>query len=223
MKDLTHVDGVEVIERQKAIVQIDDPSVASLHMKPGVAMKTVDQVLLADERIIYQCTHHADPDCTFSADKIRSVTAHQRTHGGKATANRASKELAVVQARADALETELTLRKQRQSLGGKKAAVTRASRRGNAHAMAPSEIGGRGSPERSASTVGDIDLATQAQRVIAAFNAMQDGIDEFQKVFIGYMRAAQSASTPPVIDPQILAKAQQYDAMKAAMKAMQDL
>jgi hypothetical protein len=222
MKDLTHIDGVEVISRQKAVVAADDSAVGNLPgVFPGQVMKTVDEVLLIDERTVYQCTHHADDDCTYSAPSVRSVTAHQRVHGGKAVAKRAQATIDAALAEAAQAKAELEARKQRRSEGSKQGAITRK----NNLVAAPPEIGGKNTTSQSgnANVVGNEDLAKAAQNVIVAFNAMQTCADEFQRVLIGYMRMAQTASEAPSIDPQILAKAHQYDAMKAAMKAMNDL
>ena len=215
MKDLTKIDGVDVIERQEVIVPDDDPAVIALRMKPGTKITTVHQVLLADERVIMQCMHPLGPDCEYTAATLRSVTAHQRTHGAKAMSKRADAAIAEATARATAAETELAERKQRRSDGSKQAAITR---RQKVHA--PTEIGSSKTNQAHREPIGDVDIAKAAQNVITAFNAMQTCADEFQKVLIGYMRLAQTASETPAIDPQIIAKASEYDKLQAAFKLL---
>lgn len=221
MKDLTTVNGFKVVERQPARVAVDDPAVGHLQgAVAGAAIRTVDEVLLENEQVIFQCVHPAAPDCDYTGASPRSVTAHQRSHGGKAVASKAAREVAAAQAEAEAAKAELAARIQRRSDGSKKGAQTRMATK----AHAPQEIGGRSGEHGPGRTiVGDTDLARAAQRVITAFNAMQTCADEFQKVLIGYMRMAQTASEAPAIDPQILAKAQQYDVLKAAMNGLSSI
>lgn len=70
----THVDGVQVIERQPA----EGP-----HPHPGkngmlVPFTGVNQVLLADGRVIYECDH---PACTpYRNVKMQSVVSHMSKH-----------------------------------------------------------------------------------------------------------------------------------------------
>lgn len=210
MKDLTSINGVAVIAREKATMPVpNDPT-------RSAAIDTVDQVLLADATVIFQCVHKNDPDCAYTAQAVRSVTAHQRSHGDRIIAKQAL-------ARATAAETELAERIRRRSEGTKKGNETKAAlKAGGGTTRVPAEVGGRGGPKangnEASSAIGDKELAKMAQNVITAWNALREAEDALQNVLIGYMRAAQTATeNPPVIDPQIVAKAKAYDDLKNQM------
>jgi len=204
MKDLTHVKGVEVIAREKAIV---DETISGLESARGSLFKTVDKVLLANDTTVYQCMHPLAEDCDYSADGIRSVTAHQRSHGAKAIAKTAAVELAVKEAELAEFKERQARQFQNRSNGAKKAAETRKTTK----MQAPGEVG---RPDvKNAKVVGDGELAREAQRVVTAFNAMQTAADEFQRVMVGYLRMAQT-KTEVVIDPVILDKARRWDDMQ---------
>lgn len=68
----------------------------------------------------------------------------------------------------------------------------------------PSEVG---SSKREPRT----DLEVASRHVVTAFNAMQDAINEFQRVFLGYMRLAATSAVPTAPDPELVAKAEKWD------------
>lgn len=206
MKDLTKVGNIEVITREKAKITPE----MTIPGPVGSVIRTVDIVLLADETTVFQCVHPDGGDCVYTADNVNSITAHQRAHGPKAIAKAAQARAKEATAELETVREKQAKTFQNRSAGAKKAHVTRQARR--AAAPRPTEIGGRSGKTDAA--VGDEDLAKAAQRVITAWNALQECTNEFQNVFIGYMRMAQTASVPPAIDPQILAKARQYDELK---------
>lgn len=211
MRDLTQVNGVKVEARERA--KYTEDSRPSPLVKPGTEVPSVDEVLLADGTVIFQCVHPSSDDCVYTNTNLRSVTAHQVAHGKR----RIEREAREATQRAAAAEAELNERKQRRSEGSRKGHLTRVATR-TTPASVPVEVGGRGgvkvNGKEASSAIGDAELAKQAQRVITAWNALQECTNEFQNVFIGYMRMAQTASVPPAIDPQILAKAKQYDELK---------
>lgn len=206
---LTHVDGVEILERQKAIGM----SGTAIEGKP---LESVDMVLLADGRTLFHCVHKNAVDCEYTNESVGSITSHQRTHSDRMEAKRAKEKADELAAQLAEIEAEKARKKANYTAGARKAAETKAAKR----AQAPSEIGGAGNGHvRAAGTVtksviGNTDLAEQAQKVIIAFNAMQASADEFQKVLLGYMRMAQTITDAPAIDPEIIEKAKKYDALK---------
>jgi len=212
---MTHVDGVEIVARQKAVG-------APGSVGEGAEIQSVEQLLLADDRIVFHCVHKNAVNCEYTNAVMGGVMSHQRSHSDRMMAKRANEKVDELAAQLAEVEAEKARKKANYSAGAKKGQETRKTRQ----LQTPSEVGGVGNGHRvtrgepSKSVVGDDDLAKQAQRVIIAFNAMQDATDEFQKVFIGYMRQAQICSERPeaVIDPQILAKARQYDIIQAALK-----
>lgn len=213
MKDLTKIRvndvDITIIARQRARYTADNRP--NLMVSPGTEVPTADEILLGDGTVLYQCMHPGNEDCAFTHPNLRSVTAHQTAHGKR----RVEREAREAAARAEAAERELAERIERRSNGSKQAAQTRRQKRegGAPHIEnVPLEIAGAG-PKGRGKPIGDEELAKMGQRVIAAYNAMQDAADEFQKVLIGYLRAAQAASEcqPAAIDPDILAKAEKWD------------
>lgn len=214
---LTHIGGVEIIERQPAVAA--EGSVAN-----GATINAVEQLLLADGTTTFHCVHKNAKDCEYVNPVLGGVTSHQRTHSDRMMAKRAQEKADELAAQLAEIEAAKAQKKANYSAGARKGAETKAAKK----AQMPSEIGGQGNAtctedkksEPSKSVVGDTDLAKQARGVIKAWNALQDASDQFQNVFIGYMRAAQVASEAPAIDPQIVAKAAQYDAIQAALKGI---
>lgn len=212
---LTHIGGIEIIERQPAVAM--EGSVAN-----GATINAVEQLLLADGTTTFHCVHKNAKDCEYTNAVLGGVTSHQRTHSDRMMAKRAAEEKAALQAQLDEINAQKAKTFANRSAGAKAAHETRKQR---ARVTGPSEIGGMGNAQAktdagSKSVIGDTDLAKQARGVIKAWNALQDASDQFQNVFIGYMRAAQVASEAPALDPQIVAKAAQYDAIQAALKGI---
>lgn len=88
--DLTQVDGVKVEARKPAEgIAPDGLSMSEI--------KTVDEILLTDGRVLYQCVYPVY-GCGKTFETPRSVTAHQRMHGGKTRARAAEKQLAQIDA-----------------------------------------------------------------------------------------------------------------------------
>lgn len=196
MKDLSSViiddKTLKVVERTKAKYTEDDsPSPQAVNKE----ITTVDELLLEDGRVINQCMHPAAEDCVYLNERAMKVTAHQAAHS-------ASYRLRQTERKLREAEAELAQRKQRQREGGLKAAETRKTNRMSVPAEA-------GHPRKAEGEL--TDLETAARRVVIAFNAMQDATDEFQRVFLGYMRLASTAAAPVAPDPTIVEKAAKWD------------
>lgn len=207
---MTHVNGVEIIERQKATGMVGSVS-------EGVQINAVDELLLADGRTVFHCVHKNAVNCEYTNDSVGSVTSHQRTHSDRMEVKRAKEREAELAAQLAAAEAEKAARKANYTAGAAKGAATKAAKK----LHTPTEIGGAGRRNAegtlSKSVIGDVDLAKKAQQVIIAYNALQDAHDQFQNVFLGYMRAAQTATQSTPIDPEILEKAKKYDALKGML------
>lgn len=195
MKDLTQIDGVAVIERTKArFTKGDTPNDAVV----GREISTVDEVLLANEQVIFQCMSPRDDDCTYTAPTAKQVTTHQVKHGR----NQIRLKLQAAEAELAEFKKKAERTRANRSAGAQQAAQTKALKR-----MAqPAEVG---APDTEPTT----DLGAKARRVIIAFNAMVEAQSEFERTLTGYMRAAEVAANPPVpeVDPVILEKAQYWD------------
>lgn len=220
---LTEVDGKAVIERQSARFGGDEDSARPHNVTPHTLISSIDELLLADGSTVFHCVHKNAVNCTFTAAGRSSVMSHQRTHSDRMEAKRAKEKADGLTAQLAQIEAEKEQKRANYSAGAKKGLETRRAKL----LQTPSEVGGAGNGMRtgakigepSKSVIGDADLARKAQQVIIAYNALQDAHDEFQNVFLGYMRAAQVATAEkPVIDPQILAKARQYDIIQNALK-----
>jgi len=213
---LTHVNGVEIVERQKAIG-------ATGTVGEGAQIQSVDELLLADGTTMFHCVHKNAVDCEYVNPVMGGVMSHQRSHSDRMVAKRALADAAAKQAELDEINAKKAAEFERRSAGMRNAHANRKARQ----LQTPSEAGGAGTGKHvskiaapSKSVIGDADLAKKAQQVIIAYNALQDAHDQFQNVFLGYMRAAQVASEKPTIDPQIVAKAAQYDIIQGALKGI---
>jgi hypothetical protein len=193
VKDLTKIDGVAVIERVKAKMKNIGLSGAN-----GAEISSVDEVMLADERVVYQCVSPDDPDCGYWNVNPRSVTAHQRTHGRSGLRRQlkaANNELNELKAHRE------RVRANRQR-GAQQAAETKKAQR----LTIPAEVG---HPMKGEDSLTNLEAASR--RVVTAYNAMQEAADEFQRVFLGYMRLAATAAAPTPINPELIAKAEKWD------------
>jgi hypothetical protein len=211
---LTHIEGVEIIERQPATAMAG--SIAE-----GATISAVEQLLLADGRTVFHCIHKNAVDCEYINTVLGGVTSHQRTHSDRMEAKRATAKAEELAAQLAEIEAEKRRKRENYRQGAIKGQETRRAKQ----AQAPSEVGGVGNGTAkpgtvSKSVIGDADLAKKAQQVIIAYNALQDAHDQFQNTFLGYMRAAQVVTDKPAIDPQIVAKAAQYDIIQSALKGI---
>jgi len=244
---MTHVNGVEIIERGPALFS---DSNRPANVPAGTVFSTAEELLLADGTSVFHCTHRNAKGCEYTNISLNGMTSHQRAHSDRMVAKRVTAELEAAQAKeaarranyaagaAKGNETKKANRERGTRLDLSQAVadveLDKVEKTDGAHTQLPSKL--RTSPAMSVpseanhgrpgsggkrSLVGDIDLAKQAQGVIRAYNAMQAAHDQFQAALLGYMRNAQLCTEQPAIDPQILAKAAQYDAIQAALKGIQ--
>lgn len=115
------ISDVEVVERQKAVVE----DVRIGFEGKRMTLSTIDEVLLKNGEVVFQCVHPKGDGCVKTYDSPRSVLAHQKIHAPRAEARRLQVELDQVKAEKEAAAKELAERKRRQAEGGKKAAATR--------------------------------------------------------------------------------------------------
>jgi len=196
----------EIVGREKAVTDETMTPIASMQ---GKELRSVDRILLADERELFQCVHAANPNCGYTANTIRSVTAHQRTHSGAAVAKQKQAEVDAANERAAAAEQALNERKQAASDRAKKAAATRESRKydKNDEVAAPT------------TTTTNVNAASKEvtlliQRVQLTANAVDDATEAHRKAVLNLVKFINDH---PAVDPQIIAKAKQYDVLKAAL------
>jgi len=192
MKDLSVIDGVKVIERSQATM---DETNAPNPMAVGKPVKTVDEVLLEDGRVVFQCRHPRDEDCAYWRDRLKSVTAHQVVHGPKNRAIRAERELAESRTRAEQERRNRSNGQRRRLDRGE----DRVRRRISTPLPVPTEI-------TQAAANGNTDLERAAKAVIIAYNAMTEAQRELERVFIGYMRLSATG-----VDSEVAAKAEKWD------------
>lgn len=191
-------DGREVVTRTPAKLSVplrDEP----------VPIGTIDEVLLVDGSVVFQCVHPGLVDnepCTYVSDNGVSVRAHQKIHGKVAQMRRAQRELETVR-------TELEQRIQRRSEGAKRAAQTRLTQRAN----------GRTDKHVSSPTDASPTDATAVDHALAQLEKMICSLaDQLPAITleIGVIRAA--VRELPNVDPSVLAKAQQFDALRGMFR-----
>jgi hypothetical protein len=191
MKDLTKVNGIEVVVRENA--HITSPN----DITRTTETPSIHRLLLVNDTEIFQCMHKNGVDCTYTAQTAKSVASHQRTHSDALLARRAVE-------RANAAEKELAERKQRRADGSRKGAQTRRQRNDEVNAMdvivAP--------PGQSKT------LAQAINRVTITANAVDDALEAHRGAVLNLIKITNEI---PAVDPQIIAKAKQYDILKSAL------
>lgn len=107
--DVIVIDGktVEVVARQEA------RQASTLTDGATVAIPTVHELLLIDDRTVYQCVHPLRGNCMYYNLKCTSVISHQRVHG----ANAKAKEAKAAQAALAKVAAEKEAEFQRRSAG----------------------------------------------------------------------------------------------------------
>lgn len=195
MKDFSHVNGVKVEARNHA--RYTEETRPNQLVKVGTELTVVDELLLADGTVTFQCMHPLDEDCTFVSPNIRSVTAHQSAHTKRSA--RTARETAAELARTKA---ELDARQRRKSEGGVKAAKTRAERQQLANGAKTN--GTHSTPE----------VEQLRMRVVITHDAVQAALDEHQAAVVAFVKASGAAVPPDVIE-----KAAKWDALMANLKS----
>jgi hypothetical protein len=202
------IDNVRVVARQKARM-----------VTPGskgipVEHRDIDEVLLEDERTVFQCAHR-NGQCDKYWDKPESVRAHVKTHADRMTAKRALAEAEQAQARAVQAEAELAARVARKSEGSKRGAETLKAKRAAA-AAAAAEANGHAPVETLA-----LPSNAQVQAIGVAIEGAIDQLGEMAHQFDQVRRSLQTtlhqlSTLEPIapVDPEVLDKAAAFDAMQ---------
>jgi hypothetical protein len=120
----SEIDGVMVETRIPAKLLVPSRSEPHPHT-------TIDEVLLVNGEVLFECVHPNRGDCTFTATSAVSVRAHQKAHGPMAEARRLQRELAAAEAERAQATAELEERIKRRSNGSRKGAETRRRKRGD--------------------------------------------------------------------------------------------
>ena len=183
-KDLTQIDGVAVVARDTA--RMANPN---LGLTGTVPITTVHEVLLENrDTAIFQCMHPNGPDCTYTADTVRSVTAHQRMHSDRKL-----------------LQEELARRAastERRRAGAIKAAETRAAKKTKQNGAS------QHSPENT-----EDDYTRRA--ALDEYDRGSDMIIEGMRVC---QSALDNLAGLPLLDPAIVEKARKWDALRANLQ-----
>lgn len=197
-------DGRTVVQRVKAKLQVpfqDHP----------VENSTVDELLLDDGNVVFQCAHPdpipgATEPCSYLSDNGVSVRAHQKSHGRTAHARFFQEQATKALIEAEKTAAELKARKQRQVEGGKKAAETRKTRQNGSHSTNVEQA-----KQLSRDLQSDINLlAVEVNRVARDLTVISDGLRELQS----------KLKNTPLVDAETLEKAQRFDVIQASLSGL---
>lgn len=198
--DMTYVEvepGNRVAVAQRVRAKMTDGN------NPGSELRDVDEVLLANGDIVYQCVSRAG-GCGATWPNPRSVLSHLKTHQGVYAARRAQQELADYRAQ---VEADAAAGKEKRSAVARKAVAVREARKA---AKSVPTSGTEPFSRPSSNTEKDVQMAR-----VAAMDEMDRGwdlIDEGRKaVEAGAMTLAQ-LSRPT--DPELVEKAAKWDNMR---------
>lgn len=181
--DMTQVNGVAVIERTKA--KMTDGN------NPGSELRDVDEVLLADDSVVYQCVSRAG-GCGEVWPQARSVLSHLKVHQGVFATKRVQQELAEVSAENERLKR-----------------VARESDRRRAKRDTQSAEGVK--TERVSKPLDD-DTRMARTAALDEIARGSDLVEEGLKII--EVGAVQLANMAQPIDPTIVEKAAKWDNMK---------
>lgn len=204
--DYSQVDGVKVESRAPAKILLHNPQSGK---KESRALDGIDEVLLADGRVLFQCCHRPN-GCGRTWDSARSVMSHLKVHIGRAAVKRAEDRVAELEEQLAAAErqvTSLTGMKERRDA---KIMALQADLRLQAsrHATAFAEL--------QAAVVSAQDTGDPITR--AAYNEAMSKLDKRSNELIGQLRELFADvggllvhAGPP--DAELLDKAQKWDEM----------
>lgn len=202
--DRSSVENTAVVARQKA-------TLSAYNLRDGGSAPhnypSIDEVLLADERTVYQCASPRDPNCNFTAETGESVRAHQKVHSNGAEARKLAKENAK-------LAAELAERKRRRVEGSIRGAETR---RANGH-------GKVGKVGKAVELTGDTPRSADVDEIRQQLTALTDVVgriaDELDVVVRGIEAARKSVENLPAVDPAVAAKAARFDELQLSMRSI---
>lgn len=191
----------DVIDGQR----VDTRAVADVPIpwKDGESYKSkdIDEVLLADGRIVFQCSHRHER-CNYWNVNVTSVQTHQRIHSGDSRAKRAEQELAKTRDEARAAQEELEKQRRRRSEAVKRAHVTRKAKK-NGHAS---------DADVSATRAVSVDeLRQQLKQVGEDFTIIVRQVEQMAGHFITIVDMLDELQ---VTDPELAEKAAKYDALR---------
>ena len=200
------IDGSPVILRQ--IARLMTP--ASRHEDGLSPTYGVDECLLEDGRTVFQCVHPDGLDCVYWAPKGESVRSHLRIHvlpKRKAEQDRIKAELAELQAR----ESQRLLNYKK---GAQKAAKTREQNRKNGQEQTESQV-----------TMSADEFSQELKKAIKTMGGVLDGlyrannliVAASDKMEIAYASLENLADVDSLTDPELMAKADSWDAMQALL------
>lgn len=202
MKSDTLSDGRKIIERTPAKLKV--PS-----YEEPVAHATIDEILLDDGTVVFQCVHPdpipgTDKPCDYISDLGVGVRAHQKAHGKVAYARHAQIIADEAVRRAEQVEAELNERKRRKSEGAKKGHEAR-KRNGSVPVTNDPQVG------ELATLHNALEALDRTHNLMSSLiGPMSEDIQTIRKILSGLTIG---------VDPEIIDKAAKFDALRDAFKS----
>lgn len=196
-------DGRKVIARTPALLPVPN--------QPDRPCTTIDEVLLEDETVVFQCVHpNPIPGTTGKCDRLAdnpiSIRSHQKLHGKVAQARHATREAQKAETARQLLEQELADRRKRQVEGGKKAAETRKK---NQNGSAPKTTPVAAANQLANGIQATLNLLTvQVERIATDLGGIIDDLRDVRR----------QVNELPAADPDVVRKAQRFDEIQAALR-----
>lgn len=187
-KGIDTLNGLKVITRTPA-------ELWNTVKQADVILTTVNAVLLEDESTLFECAHPNGAGCDYTSENVRSVLAHQRAHGAQMLLKKA--------------QQELEERKARQVEGGKKAAQTRAANKANGKSDVTVV------PEAENATDASIGVSLDAIEAVA--ETLEKSIADLDAAVLQLRIDIKRVKLQKTVDPELLAKAEKYDALKGIL------
>jgi hypothetical protein len=209
VKSDTLADGRKVIERTTAKLKIpsyDEP----------MPCTTIDEVLLDDGAVVFQCVHPdpipgTDGPCMYVSANGTGVRAHQKVHGKMAQARWATAEATRNAERAAQAEAELAESRRRKSESGKKAAETRKAKRVNG-SETPSLANGELDFAALDRTISQLTVTTQV-----IIDDLTGTVESLADVLESIKEVREHVKKLPVAGADLVEKAKAYDVIAGAL------
>lgn len=204
--DRNSVDGVAVVVRQKAYLLTNNIRTKSVeqHMYPDI-----DQLMLADERTVYQCASRNDRNCLWTAESGESVRAHLRSHSDRKKARELQTELARAQKVANEAQAELERRTKNRSEASKRGAETR-KQNAQSNGRTDEKVDVK---KLSVATVRKLD-----ERVDSISEAIDTLVTVAQNIGLELSSVRHDLAKLKVADQDTIDKAAAYDAIRSQLK-----
>lgn len=200
------VENIAVVVRQKAQLNTNNiaTGVISAHTYPDI-----DELLLADERTVFQCASRQEPNCTFTSESPVSIRSHLRAHSSRSQAKKLAAELSEAEKRAIEAEAELQIRIKNRSEGGKRAAETRKrNAQSNGHTEEKVDM-----KTLSVATVRKLD-----ERVDSIAEAVATLVTVAQNIGLELSSVRHDLAKLNVADQDMIDKAAAFDAIRTQLK-----